>query len=592
MKALSHVYVANAVINDARANGGKVKVGNALYDVRPEYKSVLMNEAHAPFIRAGAVGPDAFPSLLTGQTQAHAFTDKWLAYIDHKLHVPSPSAAQEPLNAFFAGFLSHVCADMWTHDWVNHYAGGPWPELSKLATPAGTRNVITHLAIEGIMDENVSRVKSSMKRDIKAPVPELVGLLVNTKRVPVLADNEILGKQDIACCDFLDDDFARRYWFTQQYLGASSGNPVSKYLKAWHGDLKSGLEEMVIAHEKAISRHLTKDEDMFGALQDEWAKWAKRNVLSMYGGPDVLVKLPVDILNFLDIKVPFIDELKKKIKDNIKDYICTKAFGMTCDELKKQVSAQGLQAILKDPAVHAKVVAECGNIPNVSQLSAASNPIVWNSVTFTKIALMPVEEQRRLAKACGETLPADQPPVPFSVMCIDGSGQFKHGAAWPLTKGLLDKGIISHFDPARVRNQAPLPSDGRKLSSVAGRIKCASVKVTTADKMFAGTDADIQFGLAFKNGTTKEWVLDHKYYNDLERGDSDWYHFFTGLPPNRVDEIAGVSLRMVNTKGSSPDWNCKQIRVSINGGPSQDFAVNTEFKKAGNKWTKAASFKP
>ncbi len=597
MKALSHVYVANAMINDVLAHNGKVQIGNlGLFDIRPEFKAALLDRANHPFVRTGSVGPDAFPSLLTGQTQIHSFTDKWLAYIDSRMHITdlqkiALNKSLSEKNAFFIGYLSHVCADIWTHDWVNSYSGGPWPEFSKIGTPEGLRNISIHLAIETIMDDNVKRVKGSMPVDVKVPTNALVDLLVNTKRVPVLADDETLGKDDISCSSFLEDGFAKKYWFTEQYLGASNANPFSSYFREWHKDLKNGLVRWVNAHRNAIEAHFISDEDLFSALKEEWLGWAKWNLLSMYGAPDILVKLPAAILDMLDISIPFLEKIKDQIKDEIYDYICKQAFGMTYDDLKQRITPASLQALINNSSTFNKIISECGNIPPLNQFSSNSNPIFLNSLIFSKIALMPLSEQRRLATICGQALGNKVVPLPYYAMTIDGSGQFKHGIVMSkLTQGLFNKNVLKHFDKYRVLSQSPKPHNSRKRSEVVETLKSISVKVRTADKLWAGTNADIYFGLKFKDGVKAEWLLDQSYYDDLERGDDDWYHFFSTIPAKRKSDIQSIFLLMKNKDGPGPDWRCSRIRVCINGDNTQTFSVNKEFTKAGEIWTKTVNF--
>ena len=597
MKALSHVYVANAMINDVIAHNGKVQIGNlGLFDIRPEFKVALLNAANHPFVRAGAVGPDAFPSLLTGQTQAHAFTDKWLAYIDSRMHTTdlrkvALNKTLSELNAFFIGYLSHICADIWTHDWVNSYSGGPWPEFSKISTTQGIRNISIHLSIETIMDDNVKSVKNSMPVDVKVPINTMVDLLVNTKRVPVLADGETLAKDDIACCTFLEDGFIRKYWFTEQYLGASNANPFSSYFREWHNDIKNGLVRWVNAHSNAIEAHFTRDEDLFSSLKEEWLKWAKWNLLSMYGAPDILVKLPVAILDMLDISIPFLTAIQDRIKDEIYNYICKQAFGMTYDALKRTITPAGLRTLINNPATFNKIMNECGNIPSLNQFSSNSNPIFLNSLVFSKIALMPLNEQLRLATICGQSLEKRVVPLPYNAMTIDGSGQFKHGTVMKkLTQGLFDKNVLKHFDKSRVLSQKPNPHDSRKRSEVVENLKSVSVQVKTTDRLWAGTNADIYFGLNFKDGSKAQWLLDQSYYDDLERGDNDWYHFFSRIPNKKKKDIQSVFLFMKNKDGPGPDWHCSRIRVCINGDDTQTFSVNKEFTRAGETWTKIANF--
>jgi len=590
MKALSHVYVANAVINDVRKNNGKVKIGDlGLFNVRPEFVTPLMNDNYAPFIRAGAIGPDAFPSLLSGQTQAHPYIDKWLAYMDNQMHVQNPSSNDIGKNAFYIGYLSHICADIWTHDWVIQYSGGPWPETAKMGSQESIKNVAIHLAIETILDNNVAMIKGNMPVNIAVPTQALVELIINTAKIPINSTNGILRDNDISCDAFLEKGFVKNYWYTQQFLGsAGSLNAITTYLIAWHGDLNKGLYEWVTAHEKAVSRHLSGGEDFFGALKDEWLQWAKKNLLSMYGTPDLLAKLPVFISNLLDINLDFFKELQQKVQNEIQDYICKIAFGMTFNELKEKINPNNLLSLLNDKVKHEKIISECQNIPLFTEINETHNPIFWNSVVFSKIALLPLSEQERLAKLCGISLPEGTYPLPFGAMSIDGSGQFKYGAMDVLTKNLFNKKIITHFEqPEAIFSRLPLPHEERKLCMVDSLLKSVSVQLHTTNKKYAGSDANIYFGVIFNDNTRAEWLLDLNgaEYNDFETGDTNWYHLFNNMPNRKKEDIGQIFIRMDNYDNwSGDDWHCSAIVVSINGDSLQSFTVNKEFTHNGDMW--------
>jgi hypothetical protein len=141
--------------------------------------------------------------------------------------------------------------------------------------------------------------------------------------------------------------------------------------------------------------------------------------------------------------------------------------------------------------------------------------------------------------------------------------------------GLLlaaEKGDYSGFSNAWNQDVA---NDGRPIGTL-------TASLHTADETGAGTDADIYFGI--RSGTkVKEWLLDKSGYNDLEQNDSDDYYLYVGDKSITPQNIQSVYLRMGNRLGAAPDWKCDNLRVWINGNPTQ-FTVNRWFTAQGQSW--------
>ena len=79
----------------------------------------------ANVIRAGAVGPDGFPDMWTGQAFIHPNTGPWLRH----LWASASADNSQPVWGFTYGYLVHCAGDVFAHDWVNSYAGRAFPSM-------------------------------------------------------------------------------------------------------------------------------------------------------------------------------------------------------------------------------------------------------------------------------------------------------------------------------------------------------------------------------------------------------------------------------------------------------------------------------
>ncbi|HUU06662.1 MAG TPA: hypothetical protein VMZ49_12390 [Patescibacteria group bacterium] len=165
-KGKAHVYLAMLARQDA-IDDGKI----TLYEMDYEQGLIKWDAAGKPKIlgtyavdpgilaairqypeqyKAGALGPDAFPDLLTGQTGIHpdnqplgfSISDDWMSMLWRACQKQSSRKVRSAV----AGFMAHYAGDLYGHHFVNHYSGGPF-ELGE--------NALKHLVLESYLDKRI-----------------------------------------------------------------------------------------------------------------------------------------------------------------------------------------------------------------------------------------------------------------------------------------------------------------------------------------------------------------------------------------------------------------------------------------------------
>ena len=177
---------------------------------------------------AGSTGPDAFPDPLFGQSVIHpSGSNHWARKVmrEARRHGAPGTPARLKAVAFAQGFLSHGAADYWGHAFVNHHAGGVFPEL----TDVGRIDIaVKHVILETYIDlfrPNLSGVQGAIERGLDLdPAATLTG------------DND--PSQTAPPYGFISDVFmespeARAYLPT---------TPIYRMLKLWECGQKSCSE--------------------------------------------------------------------------------------------------------------------------------------------------------------------------------------------------------------------------------------------------------------------------------------------------------------------------------------------------------------
>ncbi len=129
LKADSHVWVGQQVINDlARDRAVTIRLNGRLVKIAPPadvIDAILQNKNE---FLMGNIGPDAAPDVIVGQSIVHPGavnpgdwgTHQWLQYL------LANSKTSSVGKAYAYGYLGHAAADMFSHTYINQYAGDIW----------------------------------------------------------------------------------------------------------------------------------------------------------------------------------------------------------------------------------------------------------------------------------------------------------------------------------------------------------------------------------------------------------------------------------------------------------------------------------
>ena len=142
MKHRGHIYMAYLIHDELFRNDGclEIKTVPDTYGKRESMKykvpEVLADAIlhHRGCFFAGAIGPDFFPDMITGQMYIHPQNSgKFLEFMFEQLRMIHPNTKEfEKALAFYAGWLMHYCGDMYGHQYVNLYSYGWFPSIADL----------------------------------------------------------------------------------------------------------------------------------------------------------------------------------------------------------------------------------------------------------------------------------------------------------------------------------------------------------------------------------------------------------------------------------------------------------------------------
>ncbi|MBR2616209.1 MAG: zinc dependent phospholipase C family protein, partial [Clostridia bacterium] len=163
---MTHVYTANLIKKDSDDGSSSVFFGEEegektfRYTVPEEYLEAIREYPDA--FRAGALGPDMYPDIITGQTYIHPEDEnidsgEWVTLLcDAVNKMGKDTPGRKQALSFTLGCMLHYCGDLFGHDFVNTYSGGTFPSLfsSDILDLKGERinNILSHLSVEKYMD--------------------------------------------------------------------------------------------------------------------------------------------------------------------------------------------------------------------------------------------------------------------------------------------------------------------------------------------------------------------------------------------------------------------------------------------------------
>lgn len=462
-KPTTHVYLADIALQDALDDGhitinrvdykqGQIigEVGD--YAVDPKILSALQNSA--PQYRAGILGPDAYPDILTGQLIIHPHAnetgveggpDAWLKHLWAQSNTPPYDT--DPINAFTVGFLTHAAGDMYAHTFVNYFTGAPFT----IYPPAGPENAIKHNLLEGYIDKrldadafgadffvtNLADVEDDNTDFIyRTMIDARPGTNLGDKLLPEESENALYSIPRIFSTlqANLREDLAEDYNNDCEFWELEC-----RYKDHWSDDIDRGLRKWPqVSHEIAIALFFNPDHEMkVGEARDIAANYAEDELLSMAGTPDALVDF-VKIIN--DITPDFLLEPIEDLINEHLEKLIEEALGITIEKLREYVTnpevwfdlfmthGSGVKVSLQRFNTEYLKLTDTGyNNPDES-FDYRQVPAAYNTVTMSKLVLLSQGEVNRLLDDLGSEVRLDEPNIMLGfAQTLDGENQWLDG---------------------------------------------------------------------------------------------------------------------------------------------------------------------
>ena len=403
-KPKTHIFFAEEALKDA-IDDGKVTIhkvdyltGTVVgelgqYDVDADILAAL--KSHPKQYRAGVLGPDAYPDIITGQRVIHPDASRpdgsnsWLQHL-----WDSAGSDKGAIKAFVIGYLTHAAGDMYGHTFVNHYTGG---EFSL------GQNAIKHVVVEGYVGkrtpETISATGITVDEDqvsiegvedfiYRTMVRAEAGTVLKNRLLEThggalpIADGHVTVPyvfsslrtslqhdiddyyntkatysrraaqkgQEAADCGTFDFSCSSVKLRAQQAailleLGAyvTTEGPVTTYLEYWVDDIDEGLKAWpALSHEVAKALVFNKNGADVRKAQNAVDDYVNDHLLSMAGAPDAVGAARSVIGKVTDAIKPFRD-LIDQMKRGLLNFLLKESVGMGVDEIEKY---------LKNPELH------------------------------------------------------------------------------------------------------------------------------------------------------------------------------------------------------------------------------------------------
>lgn len=435
-------YENGRILRDAQ--GQPVEIG--WYAVHPTILRAIRQ--YPDYLRAGAVGTDILPDIITAQAIVHpdnsdigrTISDDWLSLIWTEAVKNRSSKAI----ALAAGYLAHGAGDLFGHTFVNHYAGGPFEK---------GRNAIKHIVLESYIDNrtpknapdffriSIKNIEDFLYRNLVVhPMiwgkPDTIAqaLLINASPPRIfLALREFLSEKEISNLNTLyqmEDNYNRRIGvLLAEAAGCTFSNPLRSmalmsqataletewlalksyylakiaYITAWIKDIERGLRAWP-DFGRQIAEHI-----LFCAEPDrEAAQGAAEDFmytygLSMCGLPDAVGETLAFNKEMWEMLPEFIRDLIDLFKSDLLLFLLEKAWGLTWDYIKNPEvhfdfimnNAPGTRTTLREFNRDILKINDTG-YSTEETYDWMNIPAMVNTVTMTKLAWLSEAGLRQL----------------------------------------------------------------------------------------------------------------------------------------------------------------------------------------------------
>jgi hypothetical protein len=489
-KPTTHVYLGKQALDDALDDGkvtiprvdyekGQIIGDVGTYQVDPSILAAL--RSNAPQYRAGILGPDAYPDILTGQQVIHPSSsdtgiqggpDAWLSYLWGRANAVNTPAVR----AFTVGYLTHAAGDMYGHTFVNNFSGGSFA----ITPPAGPANAVKHIVVEGYTDKRVdSRALDANFFNASIDgVSDFIYQNMIDARPGTFLDSQLLRpggggtdfsipriystlranlQRDISAYYAKKADYDRRAdacktWdFTCSRVAilaektayvAANGIQIT-YKEAWRDDIDSGLRAWPgVSHEvaKALFFNPGRSADTQRA-EDVLQRYATDHLLSMSGSPDFVGVAAGAISDIIDAITPdFLLEPIRKLKEDLLNTLLKSAIGMTKQELKEYMTSPDKyfnQVLGSGAGENTSLQQFNGNYLKISDKGYSNPneffdpkvvPAAYNTIVMSKLILLGQSEVNRLLSDLGSSARLQQPNVMLGfIRTLDGDNQWPNG---------------------------------------------------------------------------------------------------------------------------------------------------------------------
>ncbi|MBQ6482438.1 MAG: zinc dependent phospholipase C family protein [Anaerolineaceae bacterium] len=321
----THGYSANLLLKDAE--DGSVTVDGVSYELPEEYAIALKNYPAA--FRAGSLGPDYYPDIVTGQMYIHPYDAKagkgvgdWLMLlVDAVNSLPKNSDERMKVLSFTLGMAVHYAGDQFGHDFINAFAGSAYPayldtlEEAVKKDPTKMYYILRHMMEETYVDKQIG--SNLGNTEIKAPAE----FIAHTWIYDGPADNghakiyDKYSKGMMLAYKYLVD---LRTWIYNQ-KAELKGNSIpndalAKYADRWMEDLDTATVELVktfnsIAQDILVNKDGENHKNTVDIVSEHVEKWWEDYGIHAGPQPDFVTDLPKLIDNWKTIWKEYIFEV-------------------------------------------------------------------------------------------------------------------------------------------------------------------------------------------------------------------------------------------------------------------------------------------
>ena len=522
MKNITHIYIANLLIEDLKANK-LVLPGIGTYTPPEEVKSAIINNQGA--FRAGAVGPDFYPDFIFGQGLIHPYdSGKWIKLMFNRLLISVPAERDKNL-AFCLGYMVHYASDMFGHHYVNSYADGWFPSLEDIPKRLELGKIVArHILVEAYMDQFLEdRFSGNVSKKQLDPPMNFIRDVFTCNEAQSLARNILIangGKAD-DMVNQLGAFMQLRADVHADLLKVSVGliSWATIYVQNWEEDVDEGVKSWLYVWSRASEIFADTDKpNKFARIEDILVNWLLTKYLSMQGAPDFVGKTLAFRRN-----IKILEPLRALLKQLVEEFfkaIAKAALGQTYDTIEAAIKA--FEDMLKNPKtwldnrlvfdrynVSAELKADFGNFGSEKNTTNQKFHALTQCLNMSKLCLLGVDNLNKIVKSTSATSPK--------------------------------------YTNATYRSSA----------------RIGQIRVKTGTASGAGTDNNVYLGIRYKhsNGRIRKYevLCDKRLYNDFENGDLDTYPFI--IPENvELSTISAITARM---SGKTPfgKWQCTWIEI-------------------------------